>query len=108
MSCGASIPDGQTCGRCAPASGKWTILAGNERLELDRASLRAALISGKVLGNDRILDNGREVLVAAHPAFRTWFVAGHKDALPSRGARRWWICTTRSARAGPTSVMWLW
>ncbi len=57
---------------------------GDERLRLDVAGVRARLVAGTLDGTDVVIDGAATTSVAAHPAFRAFFMPGHADALPPR------------------------
>lgn len=92
-SCGAATPGpyGTRCARCSPPA-TWTVLVGTERVALDRETLKARLLAGTVSGTDHLVEGTESTPIAAHPAFRAWFLAGHPDALALPEKRkRWWM-----------------
>lgn len=91
--CGAAVPGsfGTLCARCAPPDA-WTVQIGTERVRLGREELKARLLAGTAAGTDHVVDGAEAVPVAAHPVFRSWFLAGHPDALALPEKRkRWWM-----------------
>src|SRR5215207_9029892 len=76
-----------TCASCAGGTATWEVRVGAERLRLDLAEVRARLVAGTLDGTDVVVSEGGTVTaVAAHPAFRAFFLPGHPDALPPRTA----------------------
>lgn len=70
-----------TCSRCAGDS-SFEVVVGGARVRLGASSIRARVEAGTLTGTDLIVEDGVPAALAAHPAFRTWFLPGHTDALP--------------------------
>ncbi len=71
-----------TCDRCTGAAVTWEVRAGAERVRLDLDGVRDRLRVGTLAGTDLVVEGAGVTPIAAHAAFRTFFLAGHLDLLP--------------------------
>jgi len=93
-----------TCASCLGGVPTFEVRSGSRSERLDAAAIRAALDAGTLAGTDLVVDGGgHPVPIAAHPAFRAWFLDGYAEArsAPGRPAGRG---ATVAPAAGPRAA----